>query len=81
MRTFNKGKAGESKNKPTVSPVRSPEAAVPAGRRGAQPSAPGAPELPSLRPLPGDLGAGNGRPGGRQGRGRRTARLPTGQYG
>lgn len=60
-------------------PYRTPEAAVPAGRRGAQPSSPGAAQLPSVRPQPGDLGAGAGRPGGRQGRGWRTARLSPGQ--
>lgn len=59
-------------------PFRSPEAPVPAGRRGAQPSAPGAAQLPSVCPQPGDLGAGAGRPGGRKRRGRRTARLSPG---
>lgn len=58
---------------------RTPEAAVPAGRCGPQPSAPGAAQLPSVRPQPGDLGAGAGRAGGRPGRGGRPARLPSGQ--
>lgn len=63
---------------PFPTPCRTPEAAVPAGRRGSQPAAPGAAQLPPVRPQPGDLGAGAGRAGGRPGRGGRPARLPSG---
>lgn len=60
-------------------PCRAPAAAVPVGRCGAQPPPLGAAELPPVRPQPGNLGAGTGRPGGKQRGDGRTARLSPGQ--
>lgn len=50
-------------------PCRAPAATVPVGWCCAEPSSLGAAQLPFMRPQPRDLGAGTGRPGGRQGRG------------
>lgn len=62
-----------------VCPRRAPAAAVPVGRCGAQPPPLGAAQLPPVCPQPGNLGAGTGRPGGKQRGGGRAARLSPGQ--
>uniref|UniRef100_A0A8C5GAV5 Voltage-dependent T-type calcium channel subunit alpha-1H-like n=1 Tax=Gouania willdenowi TaxID=441366 RepID=A0A8C5GAV5_GOUWI len=57
---------------------KSPEAAVPAGRRGAQPFAPGAAQLPSVCSQPGDPGCGDLRAGRGRSRRRRAVRCRNG---